>query len=60
MDSEYLDRNISYGGAINWITCGYGSKFDGGQLLIAICDDCLEKADLLDRKNYLFIERKDD
>lgn len=55
-----LSTAVTYGGAINWFTCGYGSDFDGEQLLIAICDVCLEKADILDRKEYLFITRKDD
>lgn len=55
-----LSKAITYGGAINWFTCGYGSKFDGEQLLLAICDVCLKKADILDRKEYLFNRRKDD
>ena len=47
-------------GAINWFHCGYASDFDGEKLLLAICDECLKKADILDRKEYLFANRKDD
>ena len=55
---DNIEEAMVYGGACNWFTCGYGSKFDGEQLLIVICDVCLEKADIRDRKDYLFKEKK--
>ena len=30
-------------GVVNLISAGYGSRFDGDEFIIAICDDCLEK-----------------
>ena len=30
-----------YGGIIHVIDAGYGSKHDGDQFIIAICDDCI-------------------
>jgi len=56
--SDEISKAIIYDGACNWFTCGYGSKFDGEQLLLVICDICLAKADILKKKNYLF-KKKD-
>ena len=30
-------------GTIGFLSCGYGSSFDGDQIILALCDDCLEK-----------------
>lgn len=30
-------------GLVSDVSAGYGSRYDGGQYVIAICDDCLEK-----------------
>jgi len=45
VDDEPLDQAMVYSGGINWFTMGYGSKFDTESWLLAMCDDCLEKAD---------------
>ena len=55
-----LSVSIVYAGTINWFPCGYASDFDGETFLLAICDECLKKADILGKKKYLFTKRKDD
>ena len=30
-------------GVVNLISAGYGSRFDGDEFMIAICDDCIQK-----------------
>ena len=57
--NDDLSNAIVYDGTINWFPCGYGSDFDGEQFLIAICDVCLKKADILGKKKYLFTKRRD-
>ena len=52
-DYEKLEKAMTDNGAINWFTIGYGSKFDGEQWLIALCDECLEKCVPLEKKDYL-------
>lgn len=52
VNNEMID-----GGIIHIIDAGYGSKYDGDQFIIAICDDCiksnLEDATLLYWGNYM-------
>ena len=52
VDNEMIDNGI-----IHIIDAGYGSKHDGDQFIIAICDDCikenLEDATLLYYGNYM-------
>ena len=44
-------------GIIHIIDAGYGSRFDGDQFIIAICDDCIKEnladATLLYYGNYM-------
>lgn len=52
-EENILWKNEGYGGSINnemidngiihIIEAGYGSKFDNDRIIIAICDDCIEK-----------------
>lgn len=53
VNNEMIDNGI-----IHIIDAGYGSKHDGDQFVIAICDDCikenLEDATLLYYGNYMF------
>lgn len=52
IDSEMID-----GGIIQIISAGYGSKHDGDEVIVAICDDCvsekLEDATILYFDNYM-------
>jgi len=48
-----MHKEIVYNGGVNWFTLGYGSRFDGEQWLIAICDECLEKCKPIKTKEYL-------
>jgi hypothetical protein len=45
-------------GIIHIIDAGYGSKHDGDQIILAICDDCIKKnledATLLYYGNYMY------
>ena len=38
VDNEMIDNGI-----IHIIDAGYGSKHDGDQFIIAICDDCIKE-----------------
>jgi hypothetical protein len=29
------------GGTVEWVYCGYGSRYDGEKFLVGLCDDCL-------------------
>ena len=53
VNNEMIDNGI-----IHIIDAGYGSKHDGDQFVIAICDDCikenLQDATLLYYGNYMF------
>ena len=53
VNNEMIDNGI-----IHIIDAGYGSKHDGDQIILAICDDCikenLEDATLLYYDNYMF------
>jgi hypothetical protein len=53
INNEMIDNGI-----IHIIDAGYGSKHDGDQIILAICDDCikenLEDATLLYYDNYMF------
>ena len=52
VNNEMIDNGI-----IQIIDAGYGSKHDGDQIILAICDDCikqnLEDATLLYYDNYM-------
>lgn len=30
-----------WGGVVEWVTAGYGSKHDTDRILVCICDDCI-------------------
>lgn len=53
INNEMVDNGI-----IHIIDAGYGSKHDGDQFIIAICDDCInenkEDGTLLYYDNYMF------
>jgi len=53
VNNQMIDNGI-----IHIIDAGYGSKYDGDQFVIAICDDCikinLEEATLLYWGNYMY------
>lgn len=38
-----INNEMISNGIIHIIEAGYGSKHDGDQLIIAICDDCIKK-----------------
>ena len=41
--SDDQPENFNWdGGVVDKLYVGYGSKFDGEQIVISICDDCLE------------------
>ena len=48
------EKGIIFNGAINWFTAGYGSKFDGKQFLLAICDECLKECIPISIKDCFF------
>jgi len=53
-----INNEMIYNGIIQIIDAGYGSKHDGDQFIIAICDDCInenkEDGTLLYYDNYMF------
>jgi len=53
VNNEMIDNGI-----IHIIDAGYGSRFDGDQFIIAICDDCIKEntqdATLLYWGNYMY------
>ena len=53
VNNEMIDNGI-----IHIIDAGYGSRFDGDQFIIAICDDCIKEniqdATLLYYGNYMY------
>lgn len=57
INNEMVDNGI-----IQIIDAGYGSKHDGDQFLIAICDDCIkenkEDGTLLYYDNYMYSDEK--
>ena len=59
VNNEMIDNGI-----IQIIDAGYGSKHDGDQIILAICDDCikqnLEDATLLYYDNYMFHDINDE
>jgi len=59
VNSEMINNGI-----IHIIDGGYGSKNDGDQIILAICDDCikenLEDATLLYYDNYMFPDVEED
>ena len=59
VNNEMIDNGI-----IHIIDAGYGSKHDGDQIILAICDDCikqnLEDATLLYYGNYIFPDVEED
>ena len=52
-----INNEMVYGGIIHIIDAGYGSKYDGDRIILAICDDCikqkLEDHTLLYFDNYM-------
>jgi hypothetical protein len=57
INNEMVDNGI-----IHIIDAGYGSKHDGDQFIIAICDDCInqnkEDGTLLYYGNYMYYDEK--
>ena len=57
INNEMVDNGI-----IQVIDAGYGSKHDGDQFIIAICDDCInlnkEDGTLLYYNNYMYSDEK--
>jgi hypothetical protein len=57
INNEMVDNGI-----IHIIDAGYGSKYDGDQFIIAICDDCInqnkEDGTLLYYGNYMYYDEK--
>ena len=57
-----INGEMVYNGIIHIIDAGYGSKHDGDQLIIAICDDCIKEnlkdATILYYDNYMFGDEK--
>ena len=57
INNEMVDNGI-----IHIIDAGYGSKHDGDQFIIAICDDCIkenkEDGTLLYYNNYMYSDEK--
>jgi len=49
-------------GIIHIIDAGYGSKYDGDRIILAICDDCIEEniedSTLLYFDNYMFSDKE--
>jgi len=56
VNSEMIDNGI-----IHIIDAGYGSSHDGNQLIIAICDECIDKnlddATILFYNDYMFTDK---
>lgn len=56
-----VNNQVIDNGIIHIIDAGYGSKYDGDQFVIAICDDCikikLEEATLLYWGNYMYNDK---
>jgi hypothetical protein len=42
-ENRAIDRHMVDDGIIHIINAGYGSKHDGDQFIIAICDDCISE-----------------
>lgn len=59
INNEMIDNGI-----IHIIDAGYGSKHDGDQIILAICDDCikenLEDATILYYDSYIFPDVEED
>lgn len=59
-----IDNEMVNNGIIQILNAGYGSKHDGQQIIIAICDECissnLENAAILHWGNYMGFDVKDD
>ena len=57
INNEMIDNGIIY-----IIDAGYGSKHDGSQLIISICDECIAKnlddGTILFFDNYMFTDKK--
>lgn len=57
INNEMIDNGI-----IHIIDAGYGSKHDGSQLIISICDECIAKnlddGTILFFDNYMFTDKK--
>ena len=55
---DNVNSEMISNGIIHIIDAGYGSKNDGDEIILAICDDCikqnLEDATLLYYDNYMF------
>lgn len=57
-----INNSMTDNGIIHIIDAGYGSKYDGDRIILAICDDCikenLEDATLLYFDNYMFNDKE--
>ena len=57
-----INNEMVVNGIIHIIDAGYGSKYDGDQFIIAICDDCInqnkEDGTLLYYGNYMHYDEK--
>lgn len=57
-----INNEMIYNGIIQVIDAGYGSKHDGDQFIIAICDVCIkenkEDGTLLYYDNYMYSDEK--
>lgn len=56
-----INNQMVNGGVIHIIEAGYGSKYDGDRIIVAICDDCIEinieDATLLYFGNYMYSDK---
>lgn len=57
-----INNSMVDDGIIHIIDAGYGSKYDGDRIILAICDDCvkenIEDATLLYFDNYMFNDKE--
>lgn len=51
-------------GSVDYIYCGYGSRYDGSAFIFGICDDCIqervEHGEILYHKEFIFDLKTDD
>jgi hypothetical protein len=61
-DTLTINHEMIDNGIIHIIDAGYGSKHDGAQVIIAICDECIGKnlddGTILFFDNYMFTDKK--
>jgi len=60
-DTLTINNEMIDNGIIHIIDAGYGSSHDGNQLIIAICDECIDKnlddATILFYNDYMFTDK---